>query len=347
LTELDQTFYPLSRFPLTSGLWAFKVSSERPMKIFIANTDPEWYHFLAQHNETGEVNFWRPRGRHQAFRAITPGELFFFRLRSPFNQIVGFGALAHHTVLPLLMAWKIFGQANGCATLPEFIELIAKHRGERVDRRIALAWEIGCTILTDVHYYPESDWLDFAFRPGLVQGKSLDVSSEDGSRVWNHMQAHFEKQQLLSATASLLKNPFSLVKENQAVYTTVPVKQRRGQGAFRVMVLDAYHRRCSVTGERTLPVVEAAHIQQYVSSQSNHVQNGLALREDVHTLFDEGYVAVDEDYRFLVSPKLREDYENGREYYRFHGKPLLLPDSSQLAPSKEAIRWHLENVYVG
>jgi len=76
------------------------------------------------------------------------------------------------------------------------------------------------------------------------------------------------------------------------------------------------------------------------------VQNGLSLREDVHTLFDKGYVAIDEDYRFVVSSRLREDFENGREYQRFHGKPILLPDRPQLAPSKKAIRWHLENVYM-
>ena len=220
-------------------------------------------------------------------------------------------------------------------------------RNEPGDGRSALGWDIGCTILTDVHYYPETEWLDYPFPSGLVQGKSLDLSSGDGARIWDHMQAYFGKQHLINEAVSLPQKPFSLVKESQAAYVTVPTKERRAQGAFRVMVLDAYHRRCAVTGERVLPVIEAAHIQQYVSPASNHVQNGLALREDVHTLFDKGYVAVDEDYRFLVSPRLREEYENGREYYRFHGKSILLPDSSQLAPSKDAIRWHLENVYAG
>jgi putative restriction endonuclease len=161
------------------------------------------------------------------------------------------------------------------------------------------------------------------------------------------MQRHLQAQRLIAEAESVAQSGFSLVKETSASYTTVPVKERRGQGAFRVMVLDAYGRRCCVTGERTLPVIEAAHIQQYVSPESNHVQNGLALREDVHTLFDEGYVAVDEDYRFLVSSRLREDFENGREYERFRGKAISVPERQQLTPSREAIRWHLENVYMG
>lgn len=316
------------------------------MKIFIANTDPAWYQFLARHDEASEVNFWRPSGRYAAFHAIAPGELFFFRLRTPFNKIVGFGTFAHHSALQLSMAWETFGQANGCATLAEFIELIAKHRGDKPDRRAALGWQIGCTILTAVHYYPESDWLDFRFPPGLVQGKSLDVNSEEGAYIWDHMQAYVQREHLMAEVEASLGSPFAVIRETQPLYITAPVKERRGQGAFRVMVLDAYQRRCSVTGERTLPVVEAAHIQPYVSPASNHVQNGIALREDVHTLFDEGYVAVDEDYRFLVSPRLREDYENGREYYRFHGQPIHLPERQALAPSKDAIRWHLENVFV-
>ena len=36
---------------------------------------------------------------------------------------------------------------------------------------------------------------------------------------------------------------------------------RLGQGGFRVLVTDTYRRRCAVTGERTLPVLQAAHIR--------------------------------------------------------------------------------------
>ena len=39
---------------------------------------------------------------------------------------------------------------------------------------------------------------------------------------------------------------------------------RLGHGAFRLLVTDAYQRRCAVTGERTLPVLDAAHIRPEV-----------------------------------------------------------------------------------
>jgi len=41
------------------------------------------------------------------------------------------------------------------------------------------------------------------------------------------------------------------------------VRPRLGQGSFRVLVTEAYDRRCAITNERTLPVLQAAHIKPY------------------------------------------------------------------------------------
>ena len=58
------------------------------------------------------------------------------------------------------------------------------------------------------------------------------------------------------------------------------------------MVTDAYQRKCAVTGERTLPALEAAHIKPFAEGGSHNPQNGLLLRRDIHALFDGGYVTV-------------------------------------------------------
>src|SRR5258708_30247438 len=42
--------------------------------------------------------------------------------------------------------------------------------------------------------------------------------------------------------------------------------------------------------EAVVELLEAAHIQPYVDERSNHPQNGLCLRVDLHRLFDEGQV---------------------------------------------------------
>jgi len=100
---------------------------------------------------------------------------------------------------------------------------------------------------------------------------------------------------------------------------------RLGQGAFRVLVTDAYHRRCAITGERTLPVLEADHIRSYSETGPHLISNGLLLRSDLHILFDEGYVTLTEDLRVQVSDRIKEEFENGREYYQHRGKPLVSP----------------------
>ena len=123
---------------------------------------------------------------------------------------------------------------------------------------------------------------------------------------------------------------------------------KRCQGAFRTLVTDVYHRRCAVTGERSLPALEAAHVKARAADGPNQTQNGLLLRADIHRLFDDGYVTVDPGLRFVVSPRLREEFENGRAYYAFGGKPLVnLPDRQTDRPLREFIEWHNAEVYVG
>ena len=78
------------------------------------------------------------------------------------------------------------------------------------------------------------------------------------------------------------------------------VRPRLGQGTFRVVVTDAYTRACAVTGEHSLPALEAAHIRPYSHGGVHEVSNGLLLRSDIHRLFDRGYVTVTKDLRFEV-----------------------------------------------
>ena len=120
-------------------------------------------------------------------------------------------------------------------------------------------------------------------------------------------------------------------------------RARLGQGTFRVLVTEAYERRCAITGERTLPVLEAAHIKPYAESGPHLVSNGLLLRSDLHILFDEGYVTVTEDYRVQVSRRIKEQYENGHEYYQYRDKPLrVLPGAEGERPARDFLRWHNE-----
>ncbi len=70
-------------------------------------------------------------------------------------------------------------------------------------------------------------------------------------------------------------------------------------------------------------------------------ENGLLLRSDLHTLFDQGYVTVDANqFRVVVSNRIREEFENGRDYYQLHGKAIYLPREGNSAPSREYLSFH-------
>jgi putative restriction endonuclease len=64
-----------------------------------------------------------------------------------------------------------------------------------------------------------------------------------------------------------------------------------------------------------------------------------------HTLFDRGYLTVSPDYRVEVSRRLKEEFDNGKEYYALQGKSILLPGSPAFWPSNEQLEWHNEHVY--
>ena len=125
------------------------------------------------------------------------------------------------------------------------------------------------------------------------------------------------------------------------------VEPRLGQGTFRVAVLDAYDRACAVTGEHSLPALEAAHIRAYAQSGPHEVCNGLLLRADLHRLFDTGYITVTPELRLVVGDRLRGDYRNGRSYYPLHGAQLQVPTTRSHQPAKDFLEWHNEHTFRG
>ncbi len=111
-------------------------------------------------------------------------------------------------------------------------------------------------------------------------------------------------------------------------------------------VTDAYGRRCAVTQEHTLPVLEAAHIRPFSAGGPHDVRNGLLLRADLHILFDRGYVTVDEQERFVVSRRLATEWHNGKDYYSRQGSRIVVPSVLEERPSQEYLEWHRSHVFI-
>jgi hypothetical protein len=108
---------------------------------------------------------------------------------------------------------------------------------------------------------------------------------------------------------------------------------RRGQPAFRDALMDAYERRCAISGCEIEEVLEAAHINPFMGDHTNRVTNGLLLRADVHTLFDCGLVTVNADYS-IDAPKHIRDHYKLRETLFLPTDPAQRPDPKALAEKR-------------
>lgn len=312
---------------------------------FIANTDRAWFDFLALKAVEGrvdEVNFWLPRAT-TPMKTMVPGEPIFFRLKKPDYAIAGYGFFAHFEVVDLHTTWSAFGWKNGDPDKRRFFGRIGSYRGVDLLQSGAAIAPLGCTILRDAIFWPESRWVRWAeaegWAPNIVQGKT----ERDEQRV-----SRLAAEMLTDArrVPDDLAERFVPLDVDERTIVLREAADREGQGAFRLRLLRAYDGQCAITGEHTRPVLDAAHIQPYLGPRSNHVQNGLLLTKEFHALFDEGYVAVTPDYEVRVSERLRADWRNGKRYYPYDGQQLLhLPEEPTLRPSRDALAWHLEHVF--
>ncbi len=299
------------------------------MKFWVGIIDDDVFIQLSR-IKPDEVNFWQPGPTPP--RRMDPGTLFLFKLHAPNNYIVGGGYFVRFSVLPCFLAWQAFGDKNGVTSLQELVQRMTHYRHSRQNR----GSEIGCNIISEPFFFPEEDWIPIPenWNPN-IRGLTYDTNEQHGAGLWESVQAKSARNTTTNTTVT-----------EEAKAEGEQKRPRLGEGSFRILVTDAYHRRCAVTNEKTLPALEAAHIKSYSKNGPHRTNNGLLLRADFHRLFDDGFVTLDSDLHFLVSERVREQFENGHEYYRFNGVKLQnLPDSINDQPSREFIKWHNEECF--
>ena len=297
------------------------------VNLAVGVTNNSWFNFVSQQHNLPEVNFWSNSTNN--IKAIRPGELFLFKLKSPNNIIAGGGIYSHSLALPVRMAWDIFGKANGAGSLMDLCRLL-----NISDDNL----KIGCHILVQPFFLPEAmrfvppDW-----KPSIQRYMGYSTDEISGQEIWERINQGFKSQD------AVFGGDVIQPRTRPAI-----IQARLGQGSFRSQVIESYGKRCSMTGERTLPVLEAAHIKPFSKNGEHKITNGLLLRRDIHTLFDQGYVTVTPDYTVRVSGKIDEEYNNGKIYYEVHDNQLkVLPKSPADYPEREFLEWHNDTVFRG
>jgi putative restriction endonuclease len=277
------------------------------LRAFIAVTDPAWLRRLREAH-VDEANFWQPRPTPIRQPIGTP---WIFKVKGT-ERIAGFGILSHYTTMPAAIAWDVFGIANGAESYAEMRRSIARLRHSNdADETI------GCVVLSNIVILPEARYISSPtdWKSNIVRGKYYDLGTGAGAVAWLQLMAATEKPQSMNALAEL---PGGFGQPTM-------ILPRRGQGSFRLMVMDAYDRRCAISGER----------------------NGVLLRSDIHRLFDQGYVTITPDHRFCVSQRIRDEFDNGVIYYDLHGRQIRLPSEAEHQPDPSALEWHSTSVFKG
>lgn len=308
---------------------------------YVASTDFDWFTFLRERQPLDEVNFWQPSGRR--FHVLSPGEPLFFKLKSPHYAIGGFGLFARHELATAKLAWDAFGDKNGAASFHEMCARIERYRPGR-PRAPGKLYQVGCIMLSQPVFFADGQWVDQPtdWAPNTVSGAGYDLTEGEGRRIWEQCLERSARAGPLPAVAVARDGAIDAGPRFGAPQL---VRPRLGQGTFRVAVTQAYHGACAVSGEHSLPVLEAAHIKPYTADGPHDVPNGLLLRADIHRLFDAGYVTVTPGHQFEVSRRLREEWENGLPYYALQGKRIALPASPADRPDPALLRWHNEQVF--
>lgn len=286
----------------------------------ISPTDKNWFDYLKENELNSYVNFWTPTPWN--ITGLKIGDRLYFMLKSPIRKVGGFGEFVEYKNITAETAWNEFGYRNGRESKANFLSSIqqyidkhsSKYGGQKLD---ALNYKIGCIVLRNCEFWDEDEYrfpenFGLSFPPQVV---TIKYYKEYDPFLVN-------QDQIFS---------FSLVEQlrEQNKYL---VNIRNGQNIFKSRILKAYSNKCCITGEEIPELLEAAHIQNYRNSNSNHIQNGLLLRIDIHRLFDNNLLFIDKNYIIHIS-----NLVVNKTYRQYHGCKIQLPSVLSDHPSTEAL----------
>lgn len=117
---------------------------------------------------------------------------------------------------------------------------------------------------------------------------------------------------------------------------------------FRRLVLQAYDKRCAITGLKLIngggrAEVDAAHIRPVEANGPDILTNGLALSGTAHWMFDRGLISLSDDLDVLIS-RQANDPESIRGLINNTGKAIV-PSRAFERPHPHFLRWHRENCF--
>ncbi len=183
--------------------------------------------------------------------------------------------------------------------------------------------------------------------PTIDRKGAVNVSKLD-REVWNEFFNDWEKMILESeARMAQLKMVKIKVKKlddynmKKGETKNAIVKVRINQDFFRKMILTSYNNSCCITGIDNSELLVASHIVPWAYDKENRVNpmNGLCLNALHDRAFDNGLISIDENYKVIVSKKVKH-----KLIIQYDRKLIKMPE--RFLPDQKFLSYHRQNIFL-
>ena len=118
---------------------------------------------------------------------------------------------------------------------------------------------------------------------------------------------------------------------------------------FKREIPKIYNYTCCISRMRidtmeNISMVDACHIVPFCESYDDTITNGIALCPNLHRAFDRGLIAIDSNYKVLVSKVFVEDLTK-YSISIFEGTKIALPDEKSFYPLLKNLEWHKQEIF--
>jgi putative restriction endonuclease len=188
---------------------------------------------------------------------------------------------------------------------------------------------------------------------GRAQSAVRPLSSADFARI---LARAFDEEQPVLPRIGEPHTPQQFTDQPQQPFIFDDVRNRVGtltsrvvrDRVFRKIVLQAYDRRCAVTGLRLIngggrAEVDAAHIKPVEHNGPDDLRNGIALSGTAHWMFDRGLIALADDLTILVSRQVN-DPDSVRAIINRTGRAHA-PERPLERPHPAFLQWHRDHCF--
>lgn len=183
-------------------------------------------------------------------------------------------------------------------------------------------------------------------RVGMKNASKLD------REIWDEFHANWEQladeceqklRELRQSKNIIMDVPLDEADKDFSGETkAIIVQQRVKQNFFRKAVLSSYRGRCCMTVVSDSSLLVASHIVPWSLDKANRLNpsNGLCLSALHDRAFDKGLIALDNDYRILLSEEIiKTDNAHLKAVFMpLKGERIELPE--RFLPSVEFLSWH-------